>query len=218
MTAAALLRRSRDGASGSDHLAASGGRRFYDAAAAAWMIKIFPGEFHIVDSPDEFLFTVLGSCVAACIRDRRTGIGGMNHFMLPEGRTDGWDDPQSARYGNFAMEKLINELLKRGCAREHMEVKVFGGGNVIDNTTRIGTQNAEFVLRYLEAEGLTCNVRDLGGPYPRRIHYFPSSGRVARRFLGATDLGTVVRDESAYASRLTAKPLAGEIQLFGDDE
>jgi chemotaxis protein CheD len=145
------------------------------------------------------------------------GIGGMNHFMLPHAHSGGWgDDPQSTRYGNFAMEKLINELIKAGCSRDSMEVKVFGGGNVTDTRNAIGTQNAEFVLRYLEAEGLTCAAQDLGGEYPRRIHYSPATGRVARRLLGDSDSYAIAHEESEYASRLSSRRTSGDIQLFGD--
>jgi chemotaxis protein CheD len=182
------------------------------------MVKVLPGEFYVTPKSDEVLVTVLGSCVAACIRDHRAGLGGMNHFMLPLAHADGWgDDPQSARYGNFAMEKLINELIKAGCARERLEVKVFGGGNVIDSNQAIGTQNAEFVMRYLAAEGLSCASKDLGGQQPRRIHYFPSTGRVVRRLLGGNETAAIAREESAYANSLSSKKITGDIQLFGDD-
>ena len=101
--------------SGRIEAGAAGTRRFYDASAGTWMVKVFPGEFYVTGDADETLVTVLGSCVAACIRDPRLGIGGMNHFMLPQGRTGGWGrDPESTRFGNFAMEKLINELMKMG--------------------------------------------------------------------------------------------------------
>ncbi len=199
-------------------LGAVGTRRFYDASAGTWMVKVFPGEFYVTDKADETLVTVLGSCVAACIRDLRLGIGGMNHFMLPQGRADGWggDASQSTRFGNFAMEKLINELIKVGCARENLEIKVFGGGNVTDSRNAIGTDNADFVLRYLQAEGLRCVASDLGGQLPRRIHYYPSTGKVVRRLLGTSDSSVIARDESEYARRLSSHSTAGEIELFGE--
>jgi chemotaxis protein CheD len=154
--------------------------------------------------------------VSACIRDVETGIGGMNHFMLASDAAGQWGtDQKSTRYGNFAMEKLINELIKAGCPRERMEVKVFGGGNVTDTRNQIGTQNAEFVLRYLQDEGLSCSARDLGGPYPRRIQYFPTTGRVVRKLLTGGDRDLIVREESEYAKRLVTKTTAGEVQLFG---
>jgi chemotaxis protein CheD len=193
------------------------GRRIYDAATATWMIKVFPGEFAITDKSDEALITVLGSCVAACIRDPHTGVGGMNHFMLPQHQSGAWgSDLRSTRFGNFAMEKLINELTKAGCVRERMEIKVFGGGNVTDMNNAVGTENSEFVLRYLAAEDLRCAAKDLGGSLPRRIHYFPATGRVVRRLLGNSERGIVDREENAYGKRLLRQEPAGEIELFGD--
>jgi chemotaxis protein CheD len=181
------------------------------------MVKVFPGEFYVTDKPDEVLVTVLGSCVSACIRDPLVGVGGMNHFMLPHHKTGTWgDDLRSTRFGNFAMEKLVNELIKAGCARERMEIKVFGGGNVTDMTTAIGSENAEFVMRYLQLEGLHCAAQDLGGSLPRRIHYNPADGRVVRRLLGTSDRYAVNREEHDYEKRLLVQQPSGEIDLFGD--
>ena len=195
------------------------GRRFYDAASASWMVKLFPGDFYVTGKADEVIVTVLGSCVAACIRDPVTGIGGMNHFMLAQHTTGSWgSDLRSARFGNFAMEKLVNELLKAGCARERLEVKVFGGGNVTDTSNAVGSDNAEFVLRYLAAEGLRCAAQDLGGEHPRRIHYYPSTGRVVRRLLGLGETYEVAHEEKDYGNRLqAAKGSGGDIELFGED-
>jgi chemotaxis protein CheD len=194
------------------------GRRFFDNTHSAWMVKVFPGEFYVTRQADEILVTVLGSCVSACIRDPAVGIGGMNHFMLAKDRAGGWgDDLQSARFGNFAMEKLINELIKAGCSRDRMEIKVFGGGNVIDASTAVGSDNAQFVLRYLEAEGLRCSAEDLGGSHPRRIHYYPATGRVVRRLLGTGETYAIGREEREYADRLKSRQPAGEIHLFGDE-
>jgi chemotaxis protein CheD len=202
---------------GADESGSFAARRYFDPAHGSWIVKVLPGEFYVTPKSDEVIATILGSCVSACIRDRHAGIGGMNHFMLPLAHERGWgDDPQSTRYGNFAMEKLINELIKSGCSRERMEIKVFGGGNVTDSNQAIGTQNAEFVLRYLQAEGLTCAAQDLGGQLPRRIHYFPATGRVVRRILGGNDKAVIAREESAYANRLSTTRTSGEIQLFGD--
>jgi chemotaxis protein CheD len=192
------------------------GRRIYDAHAQAWMVKVFPGEFYVTKKSDELLVTVLGSCVAACIRDPIAKIGGMNHFMLPHHKSGNWgEDARSARFGNFAMEKLINELIKSGCDRARMEVKVFGGGNVTDTSNAIGSENAEFVLRYLEAEGFRCAAQDLGGTLPRRIHYYPSTGRVVRKLLGVNDTYAVSREERDYGNKLIAQKTTGEIELFG---
>jgi chemotaxis protein CheD len=193
------------------------GRRIFDAQASAWMVKIFPGEYYVTKKPDEVLVTVLGSCVAACIRDPIAKIGGMNHFMLPSHKTGNWgDDSRSTRFGNFAMEKLINELIKAGCDRSRMEIKVFGGGNVTDTSNAVGSDNAAFVLRYLADEGFRCAAQDLGGSPPRRIHYYPSTGRVVRKLLGVVDTYTVGREERDYGNRLLSQKTTGEIQLFGD--
>lgn len=154
--------------SSDDPAPAVAGRRFFDAANNAWMVKVFPGEFYTTNKADEVLVTILGSCVSACIRDPRLGIGGMNHFMLAEGEAQSWGgDAKSTRYGNFAMEKLVNELIKAGASRNSLEIKVFGGGNVTDTRNAIGTQNAQFVLKYLESEGLNAVAQDLGGVHPR---------------------------------------------------
>jgi chemotaxis protein CheD len=190
-------------------------RRFFDSASASWMVKVFPGEYFVSKTSDETLVTVLGSCVSACIRDPRAGIGGMNHFMLPHSHGGNWaGDLKSSRFGNFAMEKLINELLKAGCSRDTLEIKVFGGGNVTDMNSAIGTENSKFILRYLEAEGLRCAAEDLGGQLPRRIHYHPATGKVVRRLLGTSESSAIVREEREYGSKLSAKPAGGDIEFF----
>ena len=217
MTGGATLQRpASDDDSGG--LQAVAGRRVFDAASSMWMVKVFPGEFYITRKTDEMIVTVLGSCVAACIRDPVVGIGGMNHFMLAQHSSGNWgNDIRSMRFGNFAMEKLINELIKAGCMRERLEIKVFGGGNVTDTRNAIGSDNAEFVLRYLKAEGLRCAAQDLGGSHPRRIHYYPATGRVVRRFLGLGETYAVRREEKDYEKRLLAEKTSGDIELFGED-
>jgi chemotaxis protein CheD len=190
-------------------------RKFFDSASSRWMVKVFPGEYYVTKNPEEVLVTVLGSCVSACIRDPRVGVGGMNHFMLPHSKGGNWGGTQqSTRFGNFAMEKLLNELLKAGCSRNSLEIKVFGGGNVTDTQNAIGTENSDFILRYLEAEGLRCMAQDLRGQLPRRIHYTPASGKVIRRLLGTGDSFAVAREEKEYVSRLSQRSTGGEIQLF----
>jgi chemotaxis protein CheD len=190
-------------------------RRFFDTASSTWMVKVFPGEYFVTRKTDEVLVTVLGSCVSACIRDPYKGIGGMNHFMLPHSKAGSWaGDMQSTRFGNFAMEKLINELLKAGCSRHSLEIKVFGGGNVTETQNNIGTDNSDFILKYLAAEGLRCDAQDLRGQLPRRIHYTPATGKVIRRLLGTGESSAVAREERDYVSRLSQRSTGGEIQLF----
>jgi chemotaxis protein CheD len=193
-------------------------RRFYDAAQAAWVVKILPGEFYATGDREEVLVTVLGSCVSACIRDPVRQVGGMNHFMLVQNKSGSggaWgNELESARFGNFAMEKLINDMLKRGCQRERMEIKVFGGANVTNSRNEIGTENGDFVLRYLEGEGLACAAQDLGGVYPRRIIYFPMTGKVVRRLLTGRDQDSALREESSYASTLGVVKATSNVELF----
>ena len=189
--------------------------RFYDAAQSAWIVKILPGEFHVARARDEILATVLGSCVSACIRDAETGIGGMNHFMLPESADGVWGGAQnSARFGNFAMEKLINELLKAGCRRSSLEIKIFGGASLYDSAGGVGAKNASFIMNYLRAEGFSCAASDLEGSFARRVQYDPRTGRVTRKLLGAADMLAVARGDSAYGRSLAARPLSGAVELF----
>ena len=156
-------------------------RHYYDSAFQCQAVKVLPNEYYVTDE-DLMISTVLGSCVAACIHDPKTGVGGMNHFMLPEGDMQ---SPASAtmRYGAFAMEVLINELLKAGASRDRLEAKVFGGGAVLSamQQMNIGERNGQFVLNYLKTEGIPVKAQDLGDVHARRINYFPRDGRVMVR-------------------------------------
>ena len=190
--------------------------REFDSAA----VKLLPGEYFVTNK-DMVLTTVLGSCVSACIRDSAVGVGGMNHFMLPEDADPGAKSAVAAmRYGAFAMEILINELLKAGARRERLEAKVFGGGAVLANMTmlNIGERNADFVLRYLQLEQVHIAAQDLRGNLPRRINYFPLTGRVTMRKLKQhEDVVLVERAERSMANAL-AKPVpASQPELFPSD-
>ena len=163
---------------GDEDAEVSTARRYRDPRFDAVAVKVFPGDHYVTADAGEMLVTILGSCVTACIRDPLAGVGGMNHFMLPESAGSGWDTASaSMRYGNVVMERLINDILKRGGARERLEIKVFGGGNVMNGTTNIGHRNAEFVEEYLAAEGLPIAAHHLRGNLPRRVHYFPPPAR-----------------------------------------
>jgi chemotaxis protein CheD len=156
--------------------------------------------------------------VSACIWDPRLKIGGMNHFLLPgDGSAAPGADPlsESGRYGVFAMEQLINELLKRGARRGGLEAKVFGGGHVMRNFTTItvGTRNAEFVLEFLSTEGIRVVSQDLKDIYPRRVAFFPHTGRALCKHLKQAD-SALIAEEQSYSSSLTRKPLAGDVELF----
>ena len=191
---------------------------YFDPKFNAQALKVLPGEY-LVTGSDVMLVTVLGSCVSACIRDPLAGVGGMNHFMLPdaepEGRTSSWGT-ESARYGGYAMEMLINDLLKRGASRSRLEVKVFGGGAVLAGFTvsNVGERNGRFVIDYLRNEGLSISGQDLFDVCPRRVHYFPRTGRVMVKRLPSANDTDVMASESLYRSRLKESPTTGSVELF----
>lgn len=184
----------------------------WDAAAKSWIVQILPGEFYVTAN-GEIIATVLGSCVSTCIRDRKLGLGGMNHFMLPE---DPHKDPRgdALRYGCFALERLINEVIKRGGQRDQLEIKVFGGGQVIASLTDIGRSNVEFVRNYLRDEQLESVVEDVGGQWARRVRYYPSTGKVLVKHLAMQEAMNVGTREADFRSKLKKERVAGEVELF----
>lgn len=188
---------------------------YYDRTFDRDAAKILPGEYYFT-CKDMLIVTVLGSCVAACIRDRVTGIGGMNHFMLPSGGEA--DSPVSAsmRYGTYAMEVLINDVLKSGARRENLEAKVFGGGNVLTGftTINVGERNAQFVREYLGAENIRLVAEDLNDIHPRKVYFFPRSGKVLVKKLKKLNNNTLVNREQDYAQRLLASSVGGAVELF----
>jgi chemotaxis protein CheD len=187
--------------------------RYSEREFATQAIKVLPGEFY-VDSVEIPVVTVLGSCVAACLRDPYALVGGMNHFLLPDG-SDSDLASSGGRYGVNAMEMLINELVKRGAQRNRLEAKVFGGGHVMKNFTSInvGQRNAAFIKSFLTMEGIRLVSEDLLDIYPRKVCFFPKSGKAMVKRLAAAD-DSLVRQEQQYQSRLVAKPVAGDIELF----
>ena len=179
--------------------------------------RILPGEYYVT-CEDEIIDTVLGSCVAACIRNPRLGIGGMNHFMLPRPSgtgTDTWESVagRATRYGSASMEQLINRVLGAGGTRQDLEVKIFGGGRVVPKLSDIGARNLVFVREFLKQEGLKIVSEDAGDTCSRHVQYFPRSGRVRVRHLTARAPGLGSR-EQRYLDRLEKAPVAGEIDLF----
>lgn len=185
---------------------------YRDTLLNADVVKVLPAEFFATER-DLALMTVLGSCVAACMRDPIARIGGMNHFMLPDGEVS---DGVPARYGSHAMELLINELLKQGAKRDRIEAKVFGGGNVLKGFTSspVGTRNAQFVTDYLNNERIRVISKDLGGIHPRKVCFFPATGRALVKLLPHAHEDAVAAEEMAYKDRLKETPVSGTVELF----
>ncbi len=189
---------------------------YFDRTFNTEAAKILPGEYYVTRR-DMLLVTTLGSCVAACIRDKTSGMGGMNHFMLPENPQEqgGWG-AASTRYGTYAMEMLINQLIKLGARRENLEAKLFGGGAVLKQmgTAGVGERNARFGLEYLKTEGIPVVSQDLLDIYPRKVYYFPATGRVLVKKLRNMHNDTIAVREREYRSRLEESKVEGDIELF----
>ncbi|HOY69859.1 MAG TPA: chemoreceptor glutamine deamidase CheD [Methylotenera sp.] len=190
---------------------------YYDRTFDCNAAKISPGEYYFTDK-DMVIVTVLGSCVSACVRDSVSGIGGMNHFMLPDSAAADKDSPvsESMRYGTYAMEVLINQLLRNGARRENLEAKIFGGGNVLKSftTMNVGDRNALFVKKFLKDERIRVTGEDLLDIYPRKVYYFPKTGKVLVKKLKNMHNDTIYKREEAYASKLKTADVGGEIDLF----
>ncbi len=193
--------------------------RYFDRHAGQYAAKILPGEYYVTQH-GELIVTVLGSCVSACIRCTATGFGGMNHFMLPENRADrqdvysGTGVNAATRYGNYAMEHMINDLFKLGVKRKNLEVKIVGGSRILKNMTDIGRRNIEFVRDYLRTERLHLAGEDVGDIFPRKVYYDPESGRVRVKKLRAVRNDTIFEREARYRHELQVRPITGDVELF----
>ncbi|MBI3771261.1 MAG: chemoreceptor glutamine deamidase CheD [Gammaproteobacteria bacterium] len=202
------------GIPGFDHI-----NKYWDKSCDMPAAKILPGEYYVT-ALDEIVVTVLGSCISACIRDVVFGIGGMNHFMLPVSRDEVSShrgpafNTTSTRYGNFAMEALINSILKNGGSKENLEVKIFGGGRILEQMTNIGAMNIRFVKEFIKLEQLKLAAEDVGDIYPRKVYYYPLSGRVKLKKLRAVHNNTIVEREVKYLDALEHEKIEGDIDLF----
>ena len=187
------------------------GNTFYDKNSNMNVVKIISGNYYVSNQPNDVLVTILGSCISACIRDPKAKIGGMNHFLLPGDNTN-----DSARFGAYAMEILINEIMKKGGRKERLEVKLFGGANIIQsNLSKIGDKNVEFIREYIEKEKLNVLTEDLGGTSPRRIHYYPHTGKVMMKKVQEEEDKKVIAEERNYVTKLTKETKSdGDIELF----
>jgi chemotaxis protein CheD len=188
---------------------------YYDSHFKHAAVKLLPGEFYVTRH-DRMLVTVLGSCVAACIRDSANGVGGMNHFMLPEGAGGAVGTP--ARYGEYAMEVLINHVLRTGGRRDRLEAKVFGGGNVLRGfgVNTVGERNSAFVRKFLDKQGIRIVAQDLLDVFPRKVYYFPATGRALVKKIMRLHNETLLERERDYNARLAgATGVGGDVGFFG---
>lgn len=184
--------------------------------ARGLVTAVHQGDCLVADRPEVTFSTVLGSCISACVRDREAGLGGMNHFLLAS-QADSVRDRfgESARYGAFAMEQLINEVLARGTgSKANLEFKVFGGGNIQAGMTDVGLANIEFVRAFLRNEGYGIASEDLGGSFARRVMFQPVTGRAFVKRLVSDENAKLVRKEVAIARRQVARPHHAAIELF----
>ncbi len=193
--------------------------RFWCRQLNMEMVKILPGEFYVTTS-DEIIATVLGSCISVCIRDIKLGIGGMNHFMLPENNKkndDSWkynEIDKAARYGSDAMEHLVNEILKNGGSKKRFEIKITGGGRIMAKMNDIGAKNISFIKNYLQTEGYAITTEDLGEIYPRKVRYFPKTGRLQVKKLRSLHNDTLINREKDYKKHIEEDRIEGDVELF----
>ena len=175
-------------------------------------VKVLPGEYFVA-SDDIMVMTVLGSCISACIWDGRVRAGGMNHFMLPDGDSaDG-----GGRYGSYAMELLINQMLKLGARRESMQAKVFGGAQVMAGFTsmNVGERNTTFVLDYLATERIPVVSQDVLGIHPRKVCFFPVTGKALVKRLAHSHPETLaVEERKGNAANVVRSTSGGSVDLF----
>jgi chemotaxis protein CheD len=178
-------------------------------------VKVLPGEYFVYNE-DILIMTTLGSCIAACLWDRNARIGGMNHFMLPDGDGAGVGG-NGGRYGSFAMELLINEMLKMGASRMTLEAKVFGGGQVISgmSSMNVGERNTKFVLDYLKAEHIPVVSKDVLDIYPRKVCFLPASGKaMVKRLASANNEALLAQERAAAQKVIPAATGGGSVDLF----
>ena len=163
-----------------------------------------PGEF-FVSREAEVLTTVLGSCVSACIRDKQRNIGGMNHFMLPDAEMGASVDTATAgRYGTHAMQFLIDGIVRLGGSMENLEVKIFGGGRIVEGMSDVGQRNIRFIREFLQEAGIPVHAEDVGLAFPRKVNYFVDTGKVMVKKLRSIHSRSILADEQSYCQKIPA--------------
>jgi len=194
---------------------------YWDKERELVIAKILPGEFYMT-TEHVAIATTLGSCISACIWDEVTGIGGMNHFMLPITDKDAndvnWGQrglvTDATRYGNYAMEHLINMILVSGGRKINLKAKVFGGGKVLKKLSDVGQRNLTFALSYLKSENIPVESSDLGNIYPRKVIFEPATGRAFVKRLDNLHNDTIARRENNYQHQMDQEQIEGDIELF----
>lgn len=196
-----------------EHLAPA---RYFDREFQVDSVKILPGQYYAAAGTGS-ISTVLGSCVSTCLWDPVERIGGMNHFMLP-GEPGATSSPWgiSARFGIYAMDVLINEMIHLGADRRRIVAKAFGGAQVLQgfDTLDVGAMNSEFVLNFLREEGIQLLSQDLLGICPRKLHFFPATGMVQLKRLHLQPNDAVQQQERDYLARLAGGIETGEVEIF----
>jgi len=193
--------------------------RYWDTSHGFFSAKILPGQYYVSNN-DELIATVLGSCVSVCAYDRVAGIGGMNHFMLPlytDNHKAAWGDTvisAETRYGNFAMEHMINDIIKHGGVKSRLEVKVIGGGRVMEKMTDVGLRNISFIYSYIANERLKLVSEDVGDKYPRKVLFHVKTGKVKVRKLKKVNNTTLLERDQKYIKDLNSSQLDGSVDLF----
>lgn len=189
---------------------------YYDKYFGLHAAKINPGEFTATDK-NIMLVTVLGSCIAVCLRDPVNHVHGMNHFLLPDAQDIPNPNMSPASYGVNAMELLINDMLKMGAERHYLEAKIFGGSNALynDNIPNTGEKNKAFILNYMALERIPVIAQDIGGNVPRKIYFLPGTGEVKLRRLNIVKNATIIEREADYCAEITSGNLDGGFSDFG---
>ncbi len=196
-------------------------KRYWDGRFKRYAVTLLPGDYYVAEG-EEMIVTILGSCISACIRDRKNGVGGMNHFMLPEDKQGlytrkNWAqdyDCAAGRYGNVAMESLVNEILSLGGRKENMEAKLFGGGRVTASSSSVGDNNIRFAEEYLALEGIPVVTADVGGSLGRKVYYLPVTNDVFVKKIARIDSETIVSRERRYLCDLKKEDITGDVSFF----
>jgi chemotaxis protein CheD len=189
-------------------------QRHWFTKEQCYSVKVKPGEFYVTRD-HEAIITLLGSCISACVCDPVSGVGGLNHFILPENdRFQSLDQSETARYGVFAMEQLINEILKHGGQRHRLEAKITGGGQMIPGMSDIGDQNIRFVKMFLQTEGIRLISQDVGGEYGRRVAYLPLQNRLLVKRMPTLHNSRLYQAENNFRHTIDQHNDGSEVELF----